>query len=363
MSATHWRASRSSSTSSSASSPQPARPEVEARAARVAAPGASAHALATVAALAVLAASCVRASAVCARPRRRRPTRPRSSSRPTRCSTSTPRRSPGASSDRRLLDAGRTRFASFTRAARPRDQGRGGASIRPRDIRPWLGDEAALALLPCRRRAARGAADRGRGAIARTAAPGAGCERVRARGDGVAFAGDFLLSAPSAAVRAAIDRAPAPAPGSRRAVLKAAAEDRPDGPHARRLRSARAGLRRAARRAAGGSLARRPPRGLDAIGATRAARGARRRRVDRARRRRGPEARRVRRRRCRARARADAAAYLGLGGAREPSALARRAGRWRRRLARRAARRPAEREAGVDLDRDLLGPLARRGSR
>jgi hypothetical protein len=248
---------------------------------------------------------------------------------------------PGREQDQRLL-ALAERFASF-RALRDRAIKALGGLDPNRDIRPWLGDEAAVALLPSdgpQPNPLLVAAVRDRPQAEALA------ERVRDRGAGAAFTDGFLLIGSQSAVRAALARRPhlADAPS-----YKAAAKDRPDGRTLDAYASA-AGLHELLR----------PPlrtllddrRGLKAIGATLESKDHGARFTARAV---GADLKggefepslteRVP---------ADVAAYIGLGGGSELHALARRAGLGPLLDALRA---PAEREAGVDLDRDLLGPL------
>lgn len=248
---------------------------------------------------------------------------------------------PGREQDQRLL-ALAERFASF-RALRDRAIRAAGGLDPARDIRPWLGDEAALALLP---------SDGARpdplliAAVRDRPKAEALIERVRDRGLGAAFSDGFLLIGSERAVRAALARRPrlADAPS-----YKAAAKDRP-GDRTLDAYASAAGLHELLRPPLRTLLDERP--GLKAIGAT--VTGA-------------EHGVRITMRAVGAdleaqefepslteRVPADVAAYIGLGGGSELQALARRAGLGPLIDALRA---PAEREAGVDLDRDLLGPL------
>jgi hypothetical protein len=248
---------------------------------------------------------------------------------------------PGREQDQRLLELAE-RFASF-RALRDRAvKALGGLDLN-RDIRPWLGDEAALALLP---------SDGPQpdpllvAAVRDRPKAEALVERVRADGSGAAFDGDFLLIGSERAVNAALARRPhlADAPS-----YKAAAQDRPDARTLDAYASA-AGLHELLRPPLRTLLDDRP--GLKAIGATLAS---------------ADHGARLTLRAVGAdlegaefepslteRVPADVAAYIGLGGGSELRALAHRAGLGPLLDALRA---PAQRDAGVDLDRDLLGPL------
>jgi Protein of unknown function (DUF3352) len=248
---------------------------------------------------------------------------------------------PGREQDQRLLELA-NRFASF-RSLRDRAIKAAGGLDPARDIRPWLGDEAALALLP-----SDGAQPDPLLIAAVRDRPKAEAliERVRDRGQGAAFSDGFVLIGSERAVRAALARRPrlADAPS-----YKAAAKDRPDGRTLDAYASA-AGLHELLKPPLRTLLDDRP--GLEAIGATLAS---------------ADHGARITLRAVGAdlkgeefepglteRVPADVAAYIGLGGGSELQALARRAGLGPLIDALRA---PVEREAGVDLDRDLLGPL------
>jgi hypothetical protein len=248
---------------------------------------------------------------------------------------------PGRESDQRLL-ALAERFSTF-RALRDRAIRAVGGLDPSRDIRPWLGDEAAFALLP---------SDGPQpdpllvAAVRDRPKAEALLERVRARGAGAAFSDDFLLIGSERAVRAALaSRTPlADAPSYRDA-----AGDRPRERTLDAYASA-VGLHELLRPPLRTLLDDRP--GLKALGATLAS---------------ADGGARVTLRAVGAdlkgqefeptlidRVPADVAAYVGVGGGSELQALVRRAGLG---PLLDALRVPAEREAGVDVDRDLLGPL------
>jgi hypothetical protein len=247
---------------------------------------------------------------------------------------------PGRESDQRLL-ALAERFSTF-RALRDRAIRAAGGLDPRRDIRPWLGDEAAFALLP-----ADGRPDPLLVAAVRDRPKAeALLERMRARGTGAAFSDGFLLIGSERAIRAALaSRTPLADAPSYRAAASGRPRDRTLDAYA-----SAAGLHELLRPPLRTLLDDRP--GLKAIGATLAS---------------ADHGARVTLRAVGAdlkgqefeptltdRVPADVAAYVGLGGGSELRALVRRAG-FGPLLD--ALRVPAEREAGVDLDRDLLGPL------
>jgi hypothetical protein len=248
---------------------------------------------------------------------------------------------PGREQNQRVLEKAE-RFASF-RALRDRAIKALGGLDPNRDIRPWLGDEAAFALLP---------SDGARpdplliAAVRDRPKAEALAERLRDRGTGAAFDDGFLLIGSERAVNAALARRPhlADAPS-----YKAAAKDRPAGRTLDAYASA-AGLHQLLKPPLRTLLDDRP--GLKAIGATLSS---------------ADHGARVTARAVGAdlkaaefepsmteRVPADVAAYIGLGGGSELQALARRAGLG---PLLDALRVPAARAAGVDLDRDLIGPL------